>query len=82
MNEVLSNHLHSARVGQELEVNCRYRPYRMEHRATSRQANLLGCIVVSIAGWSLDPVAYAAITIGAPRVNLAALVERNSHALT
>ncbi len=39
-------------------------------------------IVVSIAGWMLDPVICAGMTIGAPRVDLAALVERNPHALT
>jgi len=32
-------------------------------------------IVVSIAGWMLDPVICAAMTIGPPRVDLAALSE-------
>ena len=32
-------------------------------------------IVVLIAGWMLDPVICAGMTIGAPRVDLAALVE-------
>ncbi|RJF89200.1 hypothetical protein D3874_21325 [Oleomonas cavernae] len=32
-------------------------------------------IVVTIAGWMLDPVLCAGMTIGAPRVDLAALVE-------
>ena len=31
--------------------------------------------MVSIAGWMLDPVACAGMTIGPPRVDLAALVE-------
>jgi hypothetical protein len=31
--------------------------------------------VVAIAGWMLNPVVCAGMTIGAPRVDLAALVE-------
>jgi hypothetical protein len=77
--------VHSAHVGQELEVHYRYHPYfgrkvlvrRMEQRATGQFLSVQGPagIVVSIAGWMLDPVICAGMTIGAPRVDLAALVE-------
>src|SRR5258705_3444396 len=77
--------VHSAHVGQELEVHYRYHPYfgrkvlvrRIEQRATGQFLSVQGPagIVVSIAGWMLDPVICAGITIGAPRVDLAALVE-------
>ncbi|KAF0119852.1 MAG: hypothetical protein FD148_3700 [Methylocystaceae bacterium] len=32
-------------------------------------------VVISIAGWMLDPVVCAGMAIGAPRVDVAALVE-------
>ena len=77
--------VHSAHVGQELEVHYRYHPYfgrkvlvrRMEQRATGQFLSVQGPagIVVSIAGWMLDPVICAGMTIGAPRVDLASLVE-------
>ena len=77
--------VHSAHVGQELEVHYRYHPYfgrkvlvrRMEQRATGQFLSVQGPagIVVSIAGWMLDPVICAGMTVGAPRVDLAALVE-------
>ena len=49
----------------------------MEQRATGQFLSVQGPagIVVSIAGWMLDPVICAGMTIGAPRVDLAALVE-------
>ena len=50
---------------------------RIEQRATGQFLSVQGPagIVVSIAGWMLDPVICAGMTIGAPRVDLAALVE-------
>ena len=77
--------VHSAHVGQELEVHYRYHPYfgrkvlvrRVEQRATGQFLKVQGPagIVVSIAGWMLDPVICAGMTMGAPRVDLAALIE-------
>lgn len=77
--------VHSAHVGQELEVHYRYHPYvgrkvlvrRVEQRATGQFFRVQGPagIVVSIAGWMLDPVICAGMMIGEPRVDLAALVE-------
>ena len=77
--------VHSAHVGQELEVHYRYHPYfgrkvlvhRMEQRATGQFLSVQGPagIEVSIAGWMLEPVICAGMTIGAPRVDVAALVE-------
>ena len=48
--------------------------------SSERRANFLKVqgpagIVVSIAGWMLDPVICAGMTMGAPRVDLAALIE-------
>ena len=50
---------------------------RVERRATGQFLKVQGPagIVVSIAGWMLDPVICAEMTIGAPRVDLAALIE-------
>ena len=77
--------VHSAHVGQELEVHYRCHPYfgrkvlvrRVEQRATGQFLKVEGPtgIVVSIAGWMLDPVICAKMTIGTPRVDLAALIE-------
>ena len=77
--------VHSAHVGQELEVHYRWHPYfgskvgirRVEQRATGRFLKVLGPagVVVSIADWMLDPIVCAGMTMGAPRVDLAALVE-------
>jgi hypothetical protein len=77
--------VHSAHVGQELEVRYRYHPYfgrkvlvrRIEQRATGQFLKVQepSGIVVSIAGWMLDPVICTGMTIGAPHVDLAALIE-------
>jgi hypothetical protein len=58
--------VHSAHVGQELEVYYRWHPYfgrkvlvrRVEQRATGQFLKVLGPadVVVSMAGWMLDPV--------------------------
>jgi hypothetical protein len=68
-----------------LEVHYRYHPYfgrkvlvrRVEQRATGQFLKVQGPagIVVSIGGWMLDPVICAAMTLGPPRVDLAALIE-------
>ena len=67
--------VHSAHVGQELEVHYRWHPYfgrkvavrRVEQRATGQFLKVLGPagIVVSIAGWMLDPVICAGMTMAA-----------------
>src|SRR5208283_3435560 len=72
-------------VAQELEVYYRWHPYfgckvavrRLEQRATGQFLKVQGPagVVVSIAGWMLDPVICAAMAMGAPRVDLTALVE-------
>jgi hypothetical protein len=77
--------VHSAHVGQELEVQYRWHPYfgckvvirRIAQRATSRFLSIMGPagVVVTIADWMLDPVVCAALSEGTPRVDLAALVE-------
>ena len=77
--------VHSAHVGQELEVHYRWHPYfgnkvgirRVEQRATGQFLKVLGPagVVVSIADWMLDPIVCAAMTMGAAGVDLAALVE-------
>ena len=68
-----------------MEVHYGYHPYfgrkvlvrRVEQRATGQflMVQEPAGIVVSIAGWMLDPVICAAMTIGPPRVDLAALSE-------
>ncbi|HZX71496.1 MAG TPA: hypothetical protein VFE77_11825 [Rhodanobacter sp.] len=80
-----SSPVHSAHVGQELEVHYRWHRYfgrkvsvrRVEQRATGQFLKVQGPAgtVVILAGWMLDPVICAGMTIGAPCVDLAALVE-------
>ena len=50
---------------------------RVEQRATGPFLQVQGPagVVISIAGWMLDPVVCAGMAIGAPRVDVAALVE-------
>ena len=79
--------VHSAHVGQELEVHYRWHPYfgykvsvrRVENRATGQFLKVLGPtgLVISIAGWMLDPMVCAGMVVGRPRVELAALIELN-----
>jgi hypothetical protein len=49
----------------------------VEQRATGQFLKVQGPagIVISIAGWMLDPVICAAMTVGEPRVDLVALIE-------
>lgn len=70
---------------QEFEVHYRWHPYfgctvvvrRVEQRAMGQFLKVQGPagVVVSIAGWMLDPVACAGMLMGAPSVDLAALFE-------
>ena len=52
---------------------------RVERRATGQFLQVLGPagIVVMIAGWMVDPVVCAGMTVGPPRVDLAALIDLN-----
>jgi hypothetical protein len=77
--------VHSAHVGQELEVQYRWHAYfgckvgirRVAQRATGRFLSVMGPagVVVTIADWMLDLVICAGMSMGAPRVDRAALVE-------
>lgn len=77
--------VHSAHVGDEVEVYYRWHPYfghkvsirRVEERATGRFLKVLGPtgVVTAISGWMIDPVACSGMTLGTPRVDLAALIE-------
>lgn len=68
-----------------MEVHYRWHPYfgqkvcvrRVERRATGQFLQVLGPtgIVIAMAGWMIDPVACAGMTIGPARVELAALIE-------
>ncbi|WP_244427773.1 hypothetical protein [Sinorhizobium fredii] len=80
--------VHSAHVGDEVEVHYRWHPYfgqkvsirRVEERATGRFLKVLGPsgVVVSISGWMVDPVVCRGMTMGLAGVDLAALVELNT----
>lgn len=82
---LVSSPVHSAHVGQALEVHYRFHPYcgskvlvrRVEQRTTGLflQVQAPTGVVISIAGWMLDPVVCAGMVIRAPRVDVAALVE-------
>lgn len=52
---------------------------RVEERATGRFLKVLGPpgVVVSIAGWMIDPVVCGGMTMGTPGVDLVALIELN-----
>lgn len=77
--------VHSAHVGQEIEVHYRWHPYfgctvcirRVEQRATGLFIKVRGPdgVVVSMAAWMLDPVTCAGMAMGAPQVDRAALME-------
>src|SRR5882672_11340165 len=76
--------VHSAHVGQEMEVHYRWHPYfgctvrirRVEQRATGLFLKVQGPagVGVSMAAWMLDPVTCAGMTMGAPDVDRAALI--------
>jgi hypothetical protein len=75
--------VHSAHVGQEVEVHYRWHPlygrrvrqHYSELRAGNRIAYVEAApgVVVVLAAWMLDPAACAGMKIGAPRVDIAAL---------
>jgi hypothetical protein len=77
--------VHSAHVGDEVEVHYRWHPYfgqkvsirRVEERATGRFLKVLGPsgVVVSISEWMIDRVVCGGMTMGLARVDLATLVE-------
>src|SRR6185437_11157025 len=77
--------VHSAHVGQEMEVHYRWHPYfgctvcirRVEQRATGLFLKVQGPagVVVSMPASMLDPVTCAGMTMGAPQVDRAALME-------
>jgi hypothetical protein len=68
-----------------MEVHYRWHPYfgctvrvrRVEQRATGLFLKVQGPagVVVSMAAWMLDPVTCAGMTMGAPQVDRAALME-------
>lgn len=80
--------VHSAHVGDEVEVYYRWHPYfgqkvlirRVEERGTGRFLKILvpTGAVIAISGWMVDPVVCGGMTVGAPRVDLTALVELNT----
>jgi hypothetical protein len=77
--------VHSAHVGQELEVHYPWHPYfrrkvlvrRVEERATGQFVQVKGPtgIVICIAGWMFDPVACAKLVLGTPCADLTTLLE-------
>ena len=68
----------AAHRGEKLEVHYRWHPYfgcrvgvrRVEQRTTGRFLKVQGPtgVVVSIAGWMLDPAVCAGMIIGPPRL--------------
>lgn len=79
--------VHSAHVGDEVEIHYRWHPYfgqrvsirRVEERATGRFLKVLGPsgVVVSISEWMIDPVVRGGMAMGFARVDLATLIELN-----
>ena len=78
--------VHSAHVGQEVEVHYRWHPlygrrvrrHYSEQRAAGQVVfvEAVPGVVTAIAAWMLDPVACAGMaTVGAPRVTVSALLE-------
>ena len=73
MTQASSPAVHSAHVGQEIEVHYRWHPYfgctvnirRVEQRATGLFLKVQGPagVVVSMAAWMLDPVTCAGMTM-------------------
>jgi hypothetical protein len=76
--------VHSAHVGQELEVHYRWHPYfgsQVEVRQARKLAGVLyfrvrkkAGFVVQMPAWMFDPVACASLSVGPPRLDWAALV--------
>src|SRR4030088_576125 len=76
---------HSAHIGPEVEVHYRWHPlygrrvrqHRSEQRLAGRYVYLEAApgVVTVVAAWMLDPVACTAMSIGAPRVAVSALID-------
>src|SRR5215831_16815934 len=76
---------HSAHVGQVVEVHYRWHALygrRLRRQYVERRAGgdvvhveVAPGVVIVVAGWMLDPAACAGMSLGAPRVTLAALAE-------
>lgn len=76
---------HSAHVGQELEIHYRWHPLfgrKVRYRDSEQRGH--GCVihvddgsgtVTAIPAWMLDPVVCVSMTLGEPRVAVAALRE-------
>ena len=77
--------VHSAHVGDEVEVHYRWHPLYgrrvrrqySEQRADGRVVHVEAApgVIIVLAAWMLDRAACADMVIGAPRAELAALVE-------
>ena len=76
---------HSAHIGQEVEVHYRWHALygrRLRRQYVERRAGgdvvhieVAPGVVIVVAAWMLDPAACAGMSLGAPRVTLAALAE-------
>src|SRR5437660_4428675 len=76
---------HSAHIGQEVEVHYRWHAlygHRLRRQYVERRAGgdvvhveVTPGVVIVVAAWMLDPAACAGMSLGAPRVKLAALAE-------
>jgi hypothetical protein len=76
---------HSVHIGQEVEIHYRWHALygrRLRRQYVERLAGgdvvhveVTPGVVIVVAAWMLDPAACAGMSLGAPRVNLAALVE-------
>jgi hypothetical protein len=76
---------HSAHIGQEVEVHYRWHALygrRLRRQYVERRAGgdvvhveVTPGVVIVVAAWMLDPAACAGMSLGAPRVKLAALAE-------
>ncbi len=75
--------VHSAHVGQEVEVHYRWHPLygrrvrqqQSEQRAGGRVVHVEAApgVIIVVAAWMLDPAACTGMKIGAPRADVAAL---------
>src|SRR5437660_10787393 len=76
---------YSAHIGQEVELHYRWHALyarRLRRQYVERRAGgdvvhveVTPGVVIVVAAWMLDPVACAGMSLGAPRVKLAALAE-------
>jgi len=77
--------VHSAHVGQELEIHypwhprfrCKVVAHHIARRANGEFVQVRDPVgvLLFVASWMLDPVKCATMTIGAPRVDVATLIE-------